>query len=704
MKGFIFLSALLIAPLAIAQQKKSDTVATIDEVTFIKKLPVTHQVIDVKKDLGQKNLGQDLPFLLKNLPSFEATSDAGNSVGYTGLRVRGVDGTRINVMLNGVPYNDSESQGTFFVNLPDITSSASQLIVQRGVGTSTNGVAAFGASLNILTADPEEKAYFSTSQSVGSFNTHKHSFEGATGALLDGKLTMKGRYSLIKSDGYIDRAFSDLQSYNFTAVYKNGNTKLRFMTFGGKEKTYQAWNGISKERYETNPRYNPAGSIYDAKGNVIGFYDNETDNYKQQHYHLLWEQRFNPDWKLKTTLHYTRGKGYYENYKSNEDFAEYGLPPLQVGATTITSGDLIRRKWLDNDFYGAISTLVGRTDRWNFNLGVVANQYFGWHYGRVISGSNLQQVLLPFEYYRNHALKNELSGFAKALYEIGDFEIFGDLQLRNIRYESKVDKASPEEAPQFDKKYTFFNPKFGINYHLNGGFFYFSYALAHREPVRSDLKANPDIKSEKLHDWELGYYKQAGDFTLQANLYYMFYKDQLVLTGKLSDVGAALHENVGESYRRGIEIAAKYQFSEKFNAGLNMTLSQNKNKDYRIETSSGTLDLGDTNISFSPNFMGNLSLNYLPVKRLSLTLQSKYVGSQYINNTDDEAFKLDPYFLTDFMASYQLKWGKTNLAFHLLVNNIFDEKYTNYAADYGAPYYYAQAGTNFMAGVSLRFN
>ncbi|QCX53255.1 TonB-dependent receptor [Elizabethkingia sp. JS20170427COW] len=706
MKGFIFLG-LCISPFYFAQQVGQDSIKTqeISGVKLLRKLPVTKEIINVKRDLDNRNLGQDLPILLKNQTSVETTSDAGNGVGYTGLKIRGVDGTRINIMLNGVPFNDSESQGAFFVNTPDITSSASNIVIQRGVGTSSNGVASFGASVNILTQEPSEKSYFSTQNSVGSFNTHKHSFEVGTGSLLNGKLSMMARYSIIKSDGYIDRAFSDLSSYNFTAVYKNGNTKLKFMTFGGKEKTYQAWNGISKEQYETNPTYNSSGEIYDANGNIVGYYNNETDNYKQQHYHLLWEQRFNDQWNLNTTLHYTKGQGYYDNYKSDQKFSKYGLPALIVNdSIRIERGDLIRQKWMDNHFYGVVSELNGQLERWNLNFGVVANQYYGDHFGRITSGSNLQQVILPFEYYRNHAIKNEVSGYAKALYKIDNFEVFGDLQLRHIDYKSKVDQASLEEAPEFSKKYSFFNPKVGVNYHLGAGVLYLSYANAHREPVRSDLKENNEIRPEQLHDFELGYHHNFGDLYLSANLYYMLYRDQLVLTGALNDVGAHLHQNVGKSYRRGLEISAKYRLNEKWNALANLAFSQNKNKDYKIETANGTESLGNTTIAFSPNFIGNFTLNYLPVKNLELSWSHKAVGKQYINNTQTEEFKLKPYYLSDFVATYKTQWGKTDIGLHLMVNNIFNTRYTNYGADYGVPYYYAQARANFLAGVSLRFN
>lgn len=705
MKGFIFLG-LCMGPFYFAQNSVQDSLKTqnIGEVRLLKKLPVTKEIIQVKKDLGNKNLGQDLPILLKNQTSIETTSDAGNGVGYTGLKIRGVEGSRINVMLNGVPFNDSESQGTFFVNIPDVASSASNIVIQRGVGTSTNGSAAFGASVNILTADPSEKAFVSTMNSYGSFNTQKHTFEAATGSLLDGKLLFGGRYSIIKSDGYIDRAFSDLNSYNFTAAYKNGNAKLRFLTFGGNEKTYQAWNGISKEQYESNPRYNSAGEIYDADGNILGFYKNETDNYKQQHYHFLWQQKLNSVWDLSTTLHYTKGQGFYDNYKSNQKFSKYGLPNLVVNGTTISRGDLIRQKWMDNKFYGMVSELSGKLNNWDLNFGVVANQYKGDHYGEITSGSYLQQLILPFEYYRNEGVKNEISAYAKALYKWDRYEFFGDLQVRSIQYQSTVQKANPDENPVFDKKYSFFNPKVGVNYHLDSGVVYLSYANAHREPGRSDLKENTDIKPEQLHDFELGYHYNLGNLNMSANLYYMLYKDQLVVTGELNEVGAALHKNVGESYRRGLEVAVGYRFSDQINVKTNLNFSQNKNVDYKIETANGTENLGKTDLALSPNFIGNLTLSYLPIKNLELSWVNKAVGKQYINNSQSEEYKLNSYYLSDFIGTYKTKWKNTEWGFHLLINNIFNTKYTNYGADYGVPYYYAQAGANYMLGISLKFN
>lgn len=700
MKGFIFLLFLCIN-ISVFAQKRKDSIQTIQQVQIIKRLPVTKQIIDVQKDLAVVNQGQDLPFLLKNQPSVEFTSDAGNGIGYTGLRIRGVDGSRINVMIDGVPFNDSESQTSYFVDIPDITSSSSQIVIQRGVGTSTNGVAAFGASVDVLLKDPAEAPYLLTQNSVGSFGTYKNSIEAGTGKLWNGKLKIMGRYSRIHSDGYIDRAFSDLNSYNLLATYQQGNSKLKLVSFNGREKTYQAWNGISKEQYETNPRYNSAGEIYDLQGNVIGFYKNETDNYRQSHNHLTWEQQFHENWKLNTTLFYTYGVGFYENYESNQNFADYGLPAAITG--TDREGDLIRRKYMKNDFYGLNSSLTGITKNWIFNFGATADQYLGKHYGRVMAGPQLLSDLLPFEFYNNHAEKNEVSGFAKALFRKHRFEFFGDLQMRHILYWSKVNLYNISDAPVFHKQYNFFNPKVGLNYHFNSGTLYFSFAVAHREPVRSDLQDNPEIKPEQLNDWELGYHGRFGAFSFNTDLYYMAYRDQLVLSGKISDTGATLHQNSGKSFRRGLEVVGNYIFSKKFQTNLNLTVSQNKNLNYFADEAGKLIDYGDTDIAASPNFIGNLSFQYHPFENFSTTYAIKAVSSQYINNTQTAEYRLDAYTVSNLSASYRIKFNRVRLIFDLLINNLFDAKYTNYGVDYGAPYYFAQAGINFMFGATLKF-
>lgn len=703
MKGLFFLG-LTVASAAFMQAQHKDSLKTreIEGVNFTKRLPVAKEIINVQKDLDGKNLGQDLPILLKNQTSVIATSDAGNGVGYTGFRIRGVSGSAINVMMNGVPYNDSESQGTFFVNVPDLTSSASQIVIQRGVGTSNNGVSAFGASINVISKEPEEKFYFKTDDSYGSFNTYKYSAEIGSGKFWKNRLSVMGRYTRIHSDGYIDRASSDLHSYNFTALFEEGKTKIRLMAFGGKEKTYQAWGGISRQMWETNPKFNGSGAIYDASWeNVVGFYDNETDNYRQNHYQLLWEQKLNDRWNLETTFHYTKGKGYYENYKQENTFSRYNLPDIIENGQTIKYSDFIRKKWLNNDFYGVVSTLYGKFENLDLNFGAVANQYYGRHFGNV-TGVFYPQID-ESEYYRNRSVKNEVSGFAKALFTMDDFEFFGDLQLRNITYNTKILMAGDKEGADLDKNWLFFNPKAGVNYRISGGKVFLSYAHAHREPNREDIMSNHDIKPEKLHDFEAGLEKQFGFLSLTANIYYMYYVNQLVLNGELSNVGAFIRTNSGKSYRRGIEIGALAKLSKQWEVSGNVSLSQNRNQDFNVKNGEVPVNLGNTQISFSPDVVANLGLKFYPTQNFRFALMNQYVGKQYLDNTGDENFELKDYFLTDFNAQYQFKIANNDIALKLLVNNLFNKKYVNNGSVYeGAPYYFSQAGTNFMFGISWK--
>ncbi|MBP0611986.1 outer membrane beta-barrel protein [Chryseobacterium sp. cx-311] len=698
MKGFVILG-LCAGPLYFAQSMPKDTakIQEIESVTFTKRLPVAREIINVEKDLDHKNLGQDLPVLLKNQTSVVATSDAGNGIGYTGFRIRGVGGSGINVMMNGVPYNDSESQGTFFVNVPDLTSSASQIIIQRGVGTSSNGVSAFGATVNVISKDPAEEFYVRSDNSYGSFNTYKYSAEVGSGKFWNNRLSLMGRYTGIHSDGYIDRASADLQSYNLSALFEEGNTAVRFLAFGGREKTYQAWNGIDRETWLTAPRSNFSGAIYDSDWeNIIGFYDNETDNYRQNHYHLLWNQRISPQWKLETILHYTKGKGFYENYKQGAAYSKYNLPDQVAGVYS----DFIRKKWLDNDFYGGVSTLYGKFDNLDLNFGLVANHYFGKHFGQV------SDVYVPaissHEYYRNNGVKDELAGFAKAIYRLNKFEIFGDLQLRNISYDTSLIMEGDDEGMNLSKEWLFFNPKFGLNYLIDSGKIFLSYAHAQREPNRDDLFANTETQPEKLHDFEAGMEKTLGNVMLTANLYFMNYRNQLVLNGKINDIGEFIRENSGESYRTGIELGAAAKLSENWNVSGNLNISRNRNRNFIIEDASGIQDLGDTPISFSPGLIGNLMVNYTPLKNFSLGLQNQYVGRQFLDNTNTAELQLEDYLLTDFNARYILNLKKTDLDFKLLVNNVLDRKYVNNGyVDDASPYYFSQAGINFMFGISV---
>ena len=701
MKGFIFFG-LIASPFYLAQNEQDSVkIKEIESVNFTKRLPVSKEIINVARDLDQKNLGQDLPILLKNQTSVISTSDAGNGVGYTGLRIRGAGGTSINVMLNGIPYNDSESQATFFVNVADLTSSASQIVIQRGVGTSSNGVSAFGASVNVITKNPANEFYFKTDNSYGSFNTYKYSAEIGSGKLWRDRLSLMGRYTKIHSDGYIDRAFSDLNSYNFSALFEENNTKIRLLAFGGKEKTYQAWNGITKKNWETNPKYNTSGAIYDANWeNIVRFYDNETDNYRQNHYQLLWEQNLSNHWNLETTFHYTKGKGFYENYKQDAKFSKYNLQSLIIDNQTITRTDFIRKKWLDNDFYGAVSTLYGKFENLDLNFGVVANKYEGRHFGNV-SGVFYPSIF-EHEYYRNFSTKNELAGFAKAIVTVNRFEFFGDLQLRNIDYETKIQQQGDDEGVDLAKNWLFFNPKVGLNYKLNSGKLFLSYAHAHREPNRNDLFSNPETQAEKLHDFEAGIEKSFGDISFTTNLYFMNYANQLVLNGEINNIGEFIRVNSGKSYRMGIEVGALAKLSEKWNISGNTTFSKNENKDFKQENSTGIDYLGNTPISFSPNIIANLLLNFSPTKNFSLNIQNQYVGNQYLDNTNNENLKLEDYFLADFNAKYTLQLKRTEVDFKFLLNNIFNKKYVNNGYVDENPFYFSQAGTNFMFGVSLR--
>ena len=698
MKG-IFILGLCISPAVFFAQLHQDSIkeTQIQEVTLLKRLPVAKEIINVERDLSQKNLGQDLPVLLKNQTSVLSTSDAGNGIGYTGFRIRGVNGRSVNVMMNGVPYNDSESQGTFFVNVPDLTSSASQILIQRGVGTSSNGVSAFGASVNIISKNPEEKFYLKSDNSYGSFNTYKYSAEIGSGKFWNNRLSLMGRYTKIHSDGFIERAFSDLESYNFTALFEENTTKIRLMAFGGKEKTYQAWNGIDKKTWETNPKFNISGAIYNSDwSEIIDFYGNETDNYRQNHYQLLWDQKLGSKWDLETTLHYTKGKGYYDNYKQSAKFSKYNLP--NQGSESRT--DFIRKKWLDNDFYGIVSTLYGKFDKLNLNFGLVANQYFGEHFGNV-SGVSIPEIN-EHEYYRNRSVKNEISGFAKSVYQINDLELFLDLQMRNISYDTKILLDGDGEGVNMEKKWLFFNPKAGISYRIPSGKIFVSYANAHREPNRDDLFANPQTKAESLHDIELGLEKSFGKLQLSANAYYMYFVNQLVFSGVINDVGDFLRQNVDKSYRTGVELAAVARLNDNITLNGNLTISKNKIREINSQDENNQLIvLKDVDISLSPNVLGNLGIQYDITKNLNFGITGQYAGKQYLNNTQNEELCINNYFIADFNTKYRLELKNTAIDFKLLVNNVFNKKYVNNGYVYNGPVYFAQAGTNFMFGVSF---
>lgn len=713
MKSRIFLCALLSGTLAFGQIKDSiesdSTAIELDFVEIIQRLPLTSEKIG-KQELNQRNLGQDIPTLIQNASSVVTTTDAGAGIGYSSIRVRGIGQEQINITMNGVPLNDPESQNVFWVNMPDLASNASSIMIQRGVGTTTSGTGAFGAIVNIDSSNPSAKAFLESANSWGSFATQKYSLQGGTGKILNGKLSLDLNASLIQSDGYIERASSKLFSYGMNAKYEvNEKISFRYWTFFGKEKTYQAWNGIDAETMAVNRRFNSAGAIYNEDwSEVIGFYDNETDNYQQHHNHLIWEQNYGNAWRSNTTFYYTRGKGYYENYKQGAELIEYKIEsPLEYS-------DLVRQKWLDNHFYGLNFNLENqRLGNLKFFTGISASQYKNSHFGEVIWVKDFENPNTDVEFYRNKSQKTDVSVYAKALLSLNKFELFGDLQYRFVNYKGLPVAGGENEFEDFfpfEGNFNFLNPKVGLNFYASQqDVLYFYYGMAHREPHRGDYLENSEIpRPEKLHDFELGY-KKSGRLSLTANGFFMYYIDQLVATGELNDVGEYKRTNSGESYRTGIELSANYDIiPRKLNVYGNLTYSINRNIDYSeiaydADWNEILIEYGETDISFSPNWIGAIGIQYKPVSNLTLNLQNKYVGQQFLTNTELEDGKLEAYFLTDLILNYAPNWFGKHLEFSVLVNNLFDREYESNGFYYEGPYYYPQAGLNILAGFKVRF-
>ena len=712
-----FLLSIIFSLLSIysfSQVKDTTKVNQLDEVLVsavrvTTKTPVSFSNLD-KKEIRFRNLGQDIPILMNYLPSVVTTSDAGNGVGYTGIRVRGSDATRVNVTINGIPYNDSESHGTYWVNMPDFASSVESLQLQRGVGTSTNGAGAFGASLNMLTDNFAKESTGEISNSFGSFNTRKHTVKFSTG-LMNDHFEIAGRLSALKSDGYIDRAASDLKSYFLQGTYVGKTTLIKALVFGGKEKTYQSWNGIDEATLNSDRTFNSAGIFTDEFGQTR-YYDNETDNYQQDHSQLHWNEKISKNWSTNLAFHYTKGKGYYENYKEDADFADYGLQPIG----TVTTTDLIRQKWLDNDFYGTTFSANYTTEKLDVIFGGGYNKYEGDHFGKVIWARYASQSELGDHYYDDFATKTDGNVFAKANYQITErISLFGDLQFRSVQY-----KANSYETGLVNDTFNFFNPKAGLNFDINAkSKLYFSYAKANREPNRTDYE-NGSPRPEKLDDFELGLRHASAKVKWNANIYYMGYKDQLILTGELDDVGSPIRKNSGDSYRLGIEIDATVAILDNLIIRPNVTISTNKNKDFYFKRDGVLSSLGNTNIAYSPNFIAGNIMTFMPINNFQLSLLSKIVGDQYMGNIDSEASKLKAYYVNDINISYEFKPKAIFKSVLLsgLVNNVFDYKYVSngyfytYDDDYSNPPaittiegagYYPQAGINFLVGLTLKF-
>jgi len=685
-----------------------------------------------KQQIAKNNLGQDLPFLLDQTPSFVTQSDAGTGIGYTYIHIRGSDGTRVNVTINGIPYNDSEEEATFFVDIPDFGSSIQNVQIQRGVGTSTNGAGAFGASINIQTTTRNDTAYTELDNSIGSYGTVKNTINVGTG-LLGGHFSFDGRLSHIYSNGYIDRAFANLQSYFVTGAYYSTNTIIRFNTFGGTEHTYQAWDGEPEDSLRAGNRtYNPLGS--ENLNGTAPFYKNQTDNYTQDHYQLLVDQKITDNLSFSGALHYTHGFGYYEEYVPQQNLTSYGLKPITSAGDTLLT-DLTQRLWLNNKFYGTTYNLNYKASKkLNLALGGAYNVYDGAHYDN-IEWTQLAAGIPPdYQYERDDAFKTDFNIFGKADYKVDKFTFYADMQYRHISY-SFLGFNDQLQNVQQQVWLDFFNPKAGITYQFNpDNNIYASFAVGNHEPDRDDYtQSTPSDrpKPENLKDWEIGYRTQQGIFSGGINAYYMLYYNQLVLTGALNDVGDQVRSNVKNSYREGLEFDGSLRISRQLVWSATAALSANKVEgfqEYLYDYDNNTqveYTYGKTDIAFSPDFIGSSTISFRPVNGAEIALISKYVGKQYLDNTsniDPPGYApvdptsnryLNSYFLNGIRLGYNFKtsWAK-NIGVTLLINNIFSEKYESNGATYpdiesgkvvNYNYFFPQAPANFLLGLSLKF-
>lgn len=728
-----------------AQSSAADSlkVVNLQEIQVVstratQKTPVAFSNVS-KELLRKQNFGQDIPFLLTTTPSVLTTSDAGTGVGYTGIRVRGTDATRINVTTNGIPMNDAESHSIYWVNTPDLASSLQDMQIQRGAGTSTNGAGAFGASINMRTDGIPSQSYGEVSGSYGSFNTHKETFKVGSG-LIKEHWAFDARLSNIQSDGYRDRASSDLKSYFVQGGYYGDRTSVKFITFGGKEKTYHAWDGISREELESNRKYNPNGAI-EKDGKVVGFYSDQTDNYRQTNYQLLFNHIFSQQWNLNVALHYTDGYGYYQEYKNRRTLVEYGLTPFEHDGETIKKASLVRQKLVDSGFGGGVFSANYQNDKLTASLGGAVNYYSNDHYGKVLWVENYIGSLNPdHEYYRNKGEKTDANLYAKANYALtSTLNFYADLQYRYINYQIKGDNdkwdwtADPAHLQRLnvDENFSFFNPKAGLFWQIAPNHSaYASFAVAQKEPTRNNytdglLTKLP--KAEKMFDYELGYNFRKEWFTAGVNLYYMDYTDQLVLNGKLNEIGEAMAENVKDSYRMGVEVTLGAQIARWLRWDVNATWSKNRIKNYVGYVSDydekwedlytqTAIEAGDTPIAFSPSFMAGSLISFTQ-KGFNASLQTQYVSRQYLDNFGSKENSLDPYCVSNLNLAYTFKLkGIKEITVGATVYNLFNKQYeTNGYSQTAAihkddkytlvddPRFYPMAGINALGHITLRF-
>ncbi len=666
-----------------------------------------------RAEIEKNNIGQDLPFILNQVPSVVVNSDAGNGMGYTNIRLRGSDASRLNVTLNGVPFNDAESQGTFFVDIPDIASSAGSIQVQRGVGTSTNGAGAFGGSIHVNTNELITQKNLQLFSSAGSYSSFRNTLVFNSG-LLGKHFTADARLSQLQSDGYIDRAKSRLRSLYASTAWLSKKNSLRLNIMTGKEKTYQAWYGIPESMLKSNRRFNGAGS--ERPGTP---YDNETDNYIQTHYQLFFNHQFNRQWKTNFTGYLVRGKGYYEQYKADRELSDYGLPVQVNGTDTISSTDLARQLWLDNYFYGNIFSAQYDNGKRQLIIGGGWNRYDGKHYGKIVWTKDPVQIPAVYKWYNLFSKKTELSAYTKWTEKISaHWQTFLDLQVRNVDYTINGFRDNP--GLQLKNDYLFFNPKAGITFSKGNMQSYFSYARAAKEPNRDDFEAgkNQEPKAEYLNDWEMGVEQKTKQYNWAVNFYYMQYKNQLVLTGKINDVGAYTRTNIPNSHRVGMEFTAGAIVTEWFSASGNAAFSRNRIRnftEYIDDYDNGGQKANfyqKTTIAFSPGMVANASLNFFPFKGAELNLVSKYVSRQFLDNTTKKERSLHPYYTQDIKLTYSFSKIKIKeLKLFLNAINIFSKLYEpngyTFSYFYGGVqttenYYFPMAPVNFTGGINIK--
>lgn len=714
----INLSANAIADFALSTSNTLTEEVTVSATRASNNSPTAFTNLD-KKDIEKNNSGRGFEYLLEQTPSTVVTSNAGAGVGYTSIRIRGSDATRTNVTLNGIPLNDAEDQGVYFVDLPDLASSVDNIQVQRGVGTSTNGAGAFGASINIQTTTRRDTAYAELNNSAGSYGTVKNTVSLGTG-LLNGHFSFDGRLSQMNSDGYIDRAFSHLKSFFLSGAYYGKKSVLRLNVFSGYEQTYQAWDGVPEDSVKAgNRRYNELGLINSSNT----FYKNQTDNYTQNYYQLLYDQQITPNLSFSGALHYTKGYGYYEEYRNADSLKNYGITPVTIGGITIAQTDLVRRLWLNNNFYGVTYNLNYRPkNNLNITLGGAYNEYDGAHYNNIEWTQQSTNIPPDYEYSRDNAVKTDFNIFARVEYRLGNFLLYGDMQYRHIFY-SFLGFDQNLNNVQEQVGLNFFNPKAGITYNINANSnVYASIAVGNHEPNRSDYTNSTPLdrpKPENLKDLELGYRVNEEDFSAGLNGFYMLYKNQLILTGALDYVGEAVRTNVKDSYRAGIEFNGRVKIATPLTWLVNATLSTNKVdnfQQYLFNYDTNTNDLyqySKTNIAYSPDFTGSSTISYHPIKNGEIAFISKYVSRQYLDNTSTLSRSLGGYMVNDVRLNYNFKLkGVKNIGVGLLVNNVFSKKYQSDGATYpdieggkvvNYNYFFPQAPINFLASVNIRF-